>query len=306
MARFRNNLQWMSTTTLLRRPGLAIKRARMINQQPVLPAAERWRSWTVELTLSGTRYLSIANRTYCQLPTTLLWGSPQTEDIRVRSLPGASTDRLSLVWTADGWARFLAEHPLFAQRQRALLDQPAPILALRYAAPPLLRAAQQLLSLAALPQVAPAALENAATILLTFIGASDFAATLPGYGAAQARCFEQAQELMIDRLDRPLSISAIAAALHISPRQLQRDFLACTGLSPVAYLQMLRLSEANMLLASTTLPIGTVAARLGYANAAHFSAAFRRLYHCTPSQIREQREDASALATMEDVYGCQY
>jgi AraC family transcriptional regulator of adaptative response / methylphosphotriester-DNA alkyltransferase methyltransferase len=112
--------------------------------------------------------------------------------------------------------------------------------------------------------------------------------------------------MMIDRLDRPLSISAIAAALHISPRQLQRDFLACTGLSPVAYGQMLRLSEANMLLASTTLPIGTVAARLGYANAAHFSAAFRRLYHCTPSQIREQREDASALATMEDVYGCQY
>lgn len=306
MARFRNNLQWMSTTTLLRRPGLAIKRSRMINQQPVLPAAERWRSWTIELTLSGTRYLSIANRTYCQLPTTLLWGSPQTEDIRVRYLPGASTDRLSLVWTADGWAQFLAAHPLFAQRQRELLDQPAPILALRYATPPLLRAAQQLLSLAALPQVAAAALENAATILLTFIGASDFAASLSGYGAIQARCFEQAQELMIDRLGRPLSISAIADALHISPRQLQRDFLACTGLSPVAYLQMLRLSEANMLLASTTLPIGTIAARLGYANAAHFSAAFRRLYHCTPSQIREQREDSSALATMEDVYGCQY
>ncbi|HYF64933.1 MAG TPA: helix-turn-helix transcriptional regulator [Herpetosiphonaceae bacterium] len=306
MARFRNNLQWMSSTTLLRRPGLAIKRARMINQQPVVPAAERWRSWTIELTLSGTRYLSIANRTYCQLPTTLLWGSPQTEDIRVRYLPGASTDRLSLVWTADGWAQFLAEHPLFAERQAALLAQPAPVLALRYATPPLLRAARQLLSLAALPQVAAAALENAATILLTFVGASDFAASLSGYGAIQARCFEQAQELMIARLGRPLSISAIAGALHISPRQLQRDFLACTGLSPVAYLQMLRLSEANMLLASTTLPIGTIAARLGYANAAHFSAAFRRLYHCTPSQIREQREDAQALATMEDVYGCQY
>jgi len=312
MARFRNNLQWISTTTLLRRPGLAIKRSRMINQQPVLPAAERWRSWTMELTLSGTRYLSIANRTYCQLPTTLLWGSPQPDDIRVRYLPGASTDRLSLVWTAEGWAQFLAEHPQFAARQRDLVSQPsngspaAPILALRYATPPLLRAAQQLLSLAALPQVAPVALENAATILLTFIGASDFAATLPSYGAAQARCFEQAQAMMIDRLDRPPGIGAIAAALHISPRQLQRDFLACTGLSPVAYLQMLRLSEANMLLASTTLPIGTIAARLGYANAAHFSAAFRRLYHCTPSQIREQREDLSALAPMEDSYGCQY
>ncbi|MBA3470475.1 MAG: hypothetical protein H0T53_12625, partial [Herpetosiphonaceae bacterium] len=68
MARFRNNLQWMATTTVLRRDGLAIKRSRLINQQPVLPATERWRSWTLELTLSGTRYLSLANRTYCQLP----------------------------------------------------------------------------------------------------------------------------------------------------------------------------------------------------------------------------------------------
>ncbi len=303
MARFRNNLQWMSTTTLLRRDGLAIKRSRLINQQPVLPAAERWRSWTLELTLSGTRYLSLANRTYCQLPTTLLWSSPQTADIQVRYLPGASIDRLSLVWTAEGWARFLAAHPLFGQPAQSA----APILALRYATPPQLRAAQQLLSLAALPQVAAAALENAATILLTFIGASDFAATLPGYGAAQAACFEQAQALMIDSLDHPPSIGAIAQALHISPRQLQRDFLACTGLSPVAYLQMLRLSEANMLLASTPLPIGTIAAQLGYANAAHFSAAFRRLYHCTPSQIREQHEDVRALAPMEEnSYGCTY
>ncbi len=304
MARFRNNLQWMPTTTLLRRDGLAIKRSRLINQQPLLPATERWRSWTLELTLSGIRYLSLANRTYCQLPTTLLWSSPQPADIQVRYLPGASVDRLSLVWTAEGWTRFLAAHPLFGQPAQS---GAGPILALRYATPPQLRAAQQLLSLAALPQVAAAALENAATILLTFIGASDFAASLPGYGAAQAACFEQAQALMIDSLDRPPSIGAIAQALHLSPRQLQRDFLACTGLSPVAYLQMLRLSEANMLLAGTNLPIGTIAARLGYANAAHFSAAFRRLYHCTPSQIREQPEDARALAPMEeDSYGCTY
>ena len=62
-------------------------------------------------------------------------GSLQPDDIRVRYLPGASTDRLSLVWTAEGWAQFLAEHPQFAARQRDLIAQhaAAPILALRYA-----------------------------------------------------------------------------------------------------------------------------------------------------------------------------
>ena len=303
MARFRNNLQWDSTATVLRREGLTIKRVRLINRQPVTSADERWRSWMIELALSGTRCLSIANRTYCQLPTTLLWSGPQTETIRVRYLPGASTDRLALIWTAEGWAEFLAAHPLFAQRQPDRIAQHGLAPLLGYAAPPLLRAARQLLALAGSPRMAQSALESAATVLLALVGASDFASELPGSGPAQARCFEQAQALMIKDLDRPPSIAAIAAALHISPRQLQRDFVACTGLGPQACGQIMRLSEACALLAGTTLPIGTIATRLGYVNAAHFSAAFRRLYHCTPRQIREQCEDAYVLGFKEDMDG---
>jgi AraC-like DNA-binding protein len=49
----------------------------------------------------------------------------------------------------------------------------------------------------------------------------------------------------------------------------------------------MRLSEANLLLAETRLPISEIAAQLGYTSPGHFSAAFRRAYDCSPRDVRE-------------------
>ncbi|HEY1013641.1 MAG TPA: helix-turn-helix domain-containing protein, partial [Herpetosiphonaceae bacterium] len=151
---------------------------------------------------------------------------------------------------------------------------------------------------------APLALENACATLLTLAAAADFTGETrepAGWRAAgQTRYFEQAAALLLGRIGQQAAkaspIGGLAAELYLSPRQLQRIFLAQAGMSPLAYAQLLRLSEANLLLACTTDSISGIAARLGYANAAHFSAAFRRAYRCAPRQVRERPDPADAPA----------
>ena len=82
-------------------------------------------------------------------------------------------------------------------------------------------------------------------------------------------------------------MSELADALGVSPRQLQRDFLACTGMTPIRYINLMRLSEANFLLAETQLPIAEIATALGYVSPTHFSAVFRQVYNCSPRDVRE-------------------
>jgi AraC-like DNA-binding protein len=50
------------------------------------------------------------------------------------------------------------------------------------------------------------------------------------------------------------------------------------------------MSEANSMLAETSMPIAQIAALLGYVSQAHFSAAFRQAYHCSPREVRAQSD----------------
>jgi transcriptional regulator GlxA family with amidase domain len=130
------------------------------------------------------------------------------------------------------------------------------------------------------------ALDNASALLLRLIGDLHFGEGLPCQDQERRERVEQAQGRMVARLARPPSLQQIAADLSVSPRQLQRDFMAVTGLTPIRYLNVVRLSEANSLLAETTIPIAQIAALLGYTSQAHFSTAFRQLYHCSPREVR--------------------
>ena len=113
---------------------------------------------------------------------------------------------------------------------------------------------------------------------------------------------EAAQRRIVEALAQPPSLQQIAAELNVSLRQLQRDFLACTGLTPVRYRNIMRLREANRLLTETSLPIAEIATRLGYTNLAHFSAAFRQVYQVSPREVRKSlRGDTFADGCREAV-----
>jgi AraC-like DNA-binding protein len=271
------------------RDGLQIERVQCFDQTARPPVVEHRRAWSFQITLSGTCQIGYRDRAWTLTPNTIFWHSPLNEAISVRWLPGTGAEAVVVMCSARRWNAFVACHPTFRERNAALLSRhPArPVFALQFVAPPLLDRVRRLIALSQVSSAAAPALDNCCAGLLRQIGDLRLVASSPCQDHERWQRVERAQEWMAACLARPPGLAQIAAELNISPRQLQRDFRAVTGLTPMRYLTLMRLSEANTLLAETALPIAQIARLLGYVSPAHFSAAFRRIYHCSPRQVRE-------------------
>lgn len=98
--------------------------------------------------------------------------------------------------------------------------------------------------------------------------------------------------LMIEEnLSRPPSPQAMADALGISRRQLDRDFMDDLGLSPGAASLTLRLAHGRRMLETSDLSVTQIAVVSGFSDAAHFARQFRKTYGETP---RDARKSATA------------
>jgi AraC-like DNA-binding protein len=291
MARFRNNEHQIVAAPVLQRDGLQIQRVQRFDQTALLPELDRWRAWSFRITLSGTRYVTHQEQAYSLAPNTILWHGPLKQLIKTRCLPGTGSDLVIVSFTAERWSAFMAQHPAFHEHNAALGSGAAEqqVLALQIAPPQLLHVLRQLIVLSQMPGAAALALENASALLLGLIGELRFDIPSACQEPECRRRVELAQARMVARLARPPSLTQIAGDLNVSPRQLQRDFRAFTGLTPMRYLNVVRMSEANSLLAETSMPIAQIAALLGYVSQAHFSAAFRQAYYCSPREVREPR-----------------
>jgi AraC-like DNA-binding protein len=81
---------------------------------------------------------------------------------------------------------------------------------------------------------------------------------------------------------------ALADALHLSPRTLQRVFKERVGFSPRTYTRIARFQEAlSALRMEPTRSLSEVAHRIGYADHAHMTREFRELTGRTPSDFRQ-------------------
>jgi transcriptional regulator GlxA family with amidase domain len=78
---------------------------------------------------------------------------------------------------------------------------------------------------------------------------------------------------LAERLDENISVAAMADAAGLAPRTFARRLERITGLSPVRFLQRLRVERAIELLETTRLSFDQIAARVGYAE----PSALRRL-----------------------------
>jgi AraC-like DNA-binding protein len=85
-------------------------------------------------------------------------------------------------------------------------------------------------------------------------------------------------------------LETIAAQLHISPRTLIRQ-LSEQDTSYRQLVDEVRLTLANDLLWHTDMSIAVIAERLGYADPANFSRAFRRWTGTSPGQVRRRGPD---------------
>lgn len=100
---------------------------------------------------------------------------------------------------------------------------------------------------------------------------------------------------MLGNLDSPLDVETLSRRAGQSVRSFHRKFSAATGKTPAAFVEALRLQQAQILLAQG-LPIKQVATAVGLVDANKFSRAFRRSHGMTPSSFRTLKTQPRGLA----------
>lgn len=96
------------------------------------------------------------------------------------------------------------------------------------------------------------------------------------------------------------SITSLAGLIGMSRATFIRHFMRATGMNPMQFVAKARLDHAAELLRSTSLPVKSVAARIGYLNRSHFSRAFRRAHGVDPSQFRTAQMRDTPPGTVEE------
>lgn len=75
---------------------------------------------------------------------------------------------------------------------------------------------------------------------------------------------------------------------RIAGRTFKRRFRGATGLTPIAYVQRLRVEDAKRRLERSAEPVDAIAWRVGYEDAAFFRRLFKRITGLTPGAYRRR------------------
>ncbi|MDQ7991818.1 MAG: PocR ligand-binding domain-containing protein [Propionicimonas sp.] len=88
--------------------------------------------------------------------------------------------------------------------------------------------------------------------------------------------------------NRALSLTEAATAAHWSPGHLSKVFKSVTGYTFVSYVTLWRISRAQLMLASTQMPVQRIATELDFNQVNYFSRVFRAYTGLSPSEFRRQ------------------
>ena len=178
---------------------------------------------------------------------------------------------------SESWVRENLGH--HAERSLRLLDQPD---TLRLAP-----AQQSLVAWLARSPINDSVIAAQGTVLL-------LASLADGHEALREQCRLPlaAIDAFIDRhLPYPLQVADLARIAGLSVARLHARFLHETGKTPMEYVRQRRLHHAEALLHETPLPVGEIAARVGYTSQSAFTAALVRVRGCTPRMLRRELRD---------------
>ena len=98
-----------------------------------------------------------------------------------------------------------------------------------------------------------------------------------------ARALRYAEE----RLAEPLLLRSLAKQASMSKSKFTAVFKNHTGLSVAEYVRRLRMEKALDLIKNTALPLGEIAALVGYRKHSNFSQVFKCRYGVTPGAFRK-------------------
>lgn len=137
--------------------------------------------------------------------------------------------------------------------------------------------------LAACPINDPVIAQQGAALLLSTLSSSDLMAARPiGLPLAALNAY-------IDKhCGHPLQVADLARVCGLSAARFHARFLAETGHTPMEHVRARRLQLGRELLLGSQLPVGEIAARVGYASQSAFTAALGRSFGITPRQLRRE------------------
>jgi transcriptional regulator GlxA family with amidase domain len=118
-------------------------------------------------------------------------------------------------------------------------------------------------------------------------GQAQFSAQLSG-DFAQREPLRELQAWIADHLTEDLTVEALAARAHMSPRNFARAFKVEVGMTPAAYIERARVERAQHLLETTNAPVALVARRCGFGTAGTMRRAFGRRVNVSPVHYRER------------------
>ena len=98
---------------------------------------------------------------------------------------------------------------------------------------------------------------------------------------------KEALSFIEQNYQQDISIEEIAAFCGLNRSYFGKVFRDTMGESPQAFLLHYRMARAAQMLKETTLPVGTIAGMVSYANQLHFSRAFKAVYGMAPRTYRQ-------------------
>ncbi|MFH0822465.1 MAG: helix-turn-helix domain-containing protein [Pseudomonadota bacterium] len=98
----------------------------------------------------------------------------------------------------------------------------------------------------------------------------------------------KAQEWMERRQSEPIDYEQLAQELRMSRRSMERRFKKAVGVTPLGYLQMLRVERAKLLLEEGTRTFSEIAYQVGYEDIPFFRKIFVRLTGLRPHEYQQR------------------
>lgn len=95
------------------------------------------------------------------------------------------------------------------------------------------------------------------------------------------------QEWMQINFSKPLTISELAERFNLSIRSFNRRFKAATDMTPIQFLQNIRLEQSKELLKQSNLAVAEISEAVGYQDASYFTELFKKVNAMTPNEYRQ-------------------
>jgi len=99
-------------------------------------------------------------------------------------------------------------------------------------------------------------------------------------------------------LSERLTVDALARTAGVSPRTLARQLHLMLGMTPVEFLQRIRVEAALRMLETTPLSLEQISSRVGYADVNSLRRILRRALRASPLQLRRRVQSAQGLSEM--------